>query len=116
MNSSYGGFEWVGGDSDRWAEMPENVITQMVISDGTVVTAIASDFPEEKSEETHDIIFVPGKKEAVLMVNKEFIHEVIMSNDTPFGAGFAFGVFIGQVSSEVGDSISAKGPNDDWKL
>jgi hypothetical protein len=116
INNESGGFEWVGEDSAILQEYGENVITQMVMGDGTVVTAVASDFEGEESEITHRLVRVPGKKEAVVLVNIDFIQDMVSSHDHPFGAGFAFGVFIGQVCSEVGDDISGKGPNDDWKL
>ena len=109
------GFEWMPEGDESLKEYGENVIIRMVAGK-TTITAIAYDFDDDDSTLTHRVVEIPGKQEAVILVNKDFIDSIVEAHDHPFGAGFAIGIFIGQICTEVGDAVEAEGPNDDWSL
>jgi len=92
---------------EEWDESSEpikqdRVIARVINEDGITVTCIGTSASAVVSEETpYDVIEMPDGLEFIVAISDDYIHGLLHNIEEPFDGGFAFGLFIGQVATQV---------------
>jgi hypothetical protein len=80
----------------------ERVITEIINSDGFSITVIGVDSSAITSEtEPYDVIEMPDGLDFVIALSDDFISGLMHGIENPFHGGFAFGLYVGQLATQV---------------